>query len=68
MSFQEIIGIIIITPLFLILIIRPIIRSKNKKNAADTIQNLKNLNQLKKDGIINQDDFDDKKSKLLKNI
>ncbi|NQV76766.1 MAG: SHOCT domain-containing protein [Lutibacter sp.] len=68
MSYQEIICIIIISPIFLFLIIRPIIRSKNKKNATDAIQNLKELNQLKQDGIITQVEFDDKKSKLLKNI
>jgi hypothetical protein len=68
MSYQEIIWIIIISPIFLFLIIRLIIRSKNKKNATDAIQNLKELNQLKQDGIINQVEFDDKKSKLLRNI
>jgi hypothetical protein len=50
MSYQEIIWIIIIAPIFLFLIIRLIIRSKNKKNATDAIQNLKELNQLKQDG------------------
>ncbi len=68
MSNQEIIWIIIIAPIFLFLIIRLIIRSKNKKNATDAIHNLKELNQLKQDGIINQVEFDDKKSKLLRNI
>ena len=68
MSYQEIIWIIIIAPIFLFLIIRLIIRSKNKKNATDAIHNLKEINQLKQDGIINQVEFDDKKSKLLRNI
>jgi len=68
MSYQEIIWIIIIIPIFYFLVIRPIIRNKNKKKSADAMQNLKVLNQLKNDGIISQDDFDNKKSKLLKNI
>jgi len=68
MSYQETIWIIIIIPIFYFLVIRPIIRHKNKKNSADAMQNLKVLNQLKNDGIISQDDFDNKKSKLLKNI
>jgi ribosomal protein S8 len=72
MSYQEIIWIIIIASIILFIILRSIKnsnRSKHKKIISDdTIENLKILNQLKNEGIISQDDFDDKKSKLLKNI
>ena len=68
MSYSEIVWLITILPVCLFLVIRGIIRSNNKKNDANAIQNLKELNQLMQDGIINQVEFDDKKSKLLRNI